>query len=347
MPPVAQLAGSYLEGLRRYLARPDEASLAQAYELGRGALASGLGVTDLVAAHREALAQVLVQARSGAEAAARARAAAAFLLEALGPFEMALGGFREANESLRRMNARLEDLVRERTAELERTVDELRRVDRQRRVLLRRLTDAQEEERRLIANAFHDDAIQIMTAISMRLGVLLRRPTDPETAEALAHLDESLREAIARSRRLLFELRPSSLDRQGLAAAVRELLDRFADEQAVRCELDDALATEPGAEARACAFRIVEEALRNVRNHARARAVRVELRDADDGFVVRVSDDGRGFDPAAMPESPPGHLGLTAMRERAELAGGWCRIQSAPGAGTTVEAWLPRRDAGP
>ena len=78
----------------------------------------------------------------------------------------------------------------------------------------------------------------------------------------------------------------------------------------------------------------------NVRKHARATTVRVELADLSHGCLVRIADDGAGYDPADV-ESSPGHLGLVLMRERPQMAGGWCRIESAPGAGTTVEFWVP------
>ena len=78
----------------------------------------------------------------------------------------------------------------------------------------------------------------------------------------------------------------------------------------------------------------------NVRKHARATMVRVELSDLSNGCLVRITDDGVGYHPADV-ENSPGHLGLVLMRERAQIARGWCRIESASGAGTTVEFWVP------
>ena len=77
-----------------------------------------------------------------------------------------------------------------------------------------------------------------------------------------------------------------------------------------------------------------------MRKHARASTVAVELLVIEDGCLVRIVDDGVGYDPADV-EDRPGHLGLVLIRERAELAGGWCRIESSPGLGTTVEFWVP------
>jgi signal transduction histidine kinase len=90
------------------------------------------------------------------------------------------------------------------------------------------------------------------------------------------------------------------------------------------------------------AYRIVQEALANVRAHARASRVAVRLEEVDGGVLARVSDDGTGFLPGLVERRPAGHLGLISMREQATMAGGWWRIASAPGMGTTVELWLPR-----
>jgi len=86
-------------------------------------------------------------------------------------------------------------------------------------------------------------------------------------------------------------------------------------------------------------LRIAQEALANVRKHASATAVEVALSKSDGGTLLTVRDDGCGFD-ASAPEEP-GHLGLALMRERASITGGWCSIESEPGHGTTVRAWVP------
>jgi hypothetical protein len=89
-------------------------------------------------------------------------------------------------------------------------------------------------------------------------------------------------------------------------------------------------------------FRIAQEALTNIRKHApEGTRIDVVIEQRDHGYALTVSDDGVGFDRAGTPDSPEGHFGLTSMRERADGAGGWCRIESAEGRGTTVEAWVP------
>ena len=104
--------------------------------------------------------------------------------------------------------------------------------------------------------------------------------------------------------------------------------------------LEDNLRVQPSLQVRTILYRIVQELLANVRTHAQAENATVVLDERDYGYRVRVSDDGVGFAPEKL-QPVPGHLGLAAMQERASLAGGWLRIDSAPGKGTTVEFWIP------
>jgi signal transduction histidine kinase len=93
-------------------------------------------------------------------------------------------------------------------------------------------------------------------------------------------------------------------------------------------------------------YRIIQEALANVRKHARARRVAAHLESSDGGYRVRVSDDGRGFSAEQLARAIPGNFGLTSMRERAEMAGGWWRVGGRPGGGTEVEFWVPEPGEG-
>lgn len=240
---------------------------------------------------------------------------------------------------LAEQNAALEATVRERTKELRERVDDLRKVDEQRRRLLSDLVRAQEEERRRIAGDMHDDSIQKITAVGMRLETLRLRLTDEQDRETLDKLVDTVRGSIASLRHLLFELRPPALDREGLAAALREQLQRMP--QDIQTRLDNRLMEEPPDEVRVILYRIAQEALANVRKHAKAQTVDVLLEQHEGGFLVRVRDDGAGFSLEDVDGSEHGHIGLSAMRERAEMAGGWCHVESAPGEGTTVELWVP------
>ena len=210
----------------------------------------------------------------------------------------------------------------------------------ERRRLMAHLVRVQEEERRKIAGDIHDDSIQAMTAASLRLQQLRRQLTDTRQIELLTKLDDSVRESITRLRRLMFDLRPVTLDQAGLGAALRELLERAKQEGGFEYSLDDRLPDEPSRDVRIEIYRIVQEALVNVRKHARARSVRIELRRTDEGSHIHFTDDGSGFDIAGASRWS-GHLGLVAMRERAQIAGGWFTIDSRVGGGTTIDFWLP------
>jgi signal transduction histidine kinase len=210
----------------------------------------------------------------------------------------------------------------------------------ERRRLMAHLVQAQEEERRKIAADIHDDSIQAMTAASLRLQQLRKHMTTEPQQELLARLDEAVRESITRLRRLMFDLRPPTLDRTGLGPALRELLERVRAETDIEYTLDDRLATEPSSDVRIELYRICQEALANIRKHSKATHVKIELQRVEHGCHVRVVDDGAGFD-VTMRSGQPGHLGLVAMRERATIAGGWWTIESKPSGGTVVDFWLP------
>ncbi len=236
--------------------------------------------------------------------------------------------------------ARLHEQVEAAATELERRLDDLRRADEQRRQLLARVVRAQEEERQRIASDIHDDSIQKMAAVGLRLESLRRRfGEDAEAREQVNQIEETVKVSIERLRHLMFELWPPALDRHGLADAVRTELDQTKATSGLDYRLIDELETEPSPETRTIAYRIIQEAVSNIRKHAGASNVEVRLTDREGGIDVRVADDGRGIDPVTS--SPPGHLGLSAMRERAEMAGGWVRINGRSGKGTTVEFWLP------
>jgi PAS domain S-box-containing protein len=225
--------------------------------------------------------------------------------------------------------------------------ERLLRLDQQRRWLLRRVVWAQEEERRRIAGEVHDDAIQTIAAARLMLTTFRDQLSDDRQRRLLDHLEEAVSSSLRRLRTLVFDLRPAQLDDDGLAAALREYLTETARQGGFVATLRDDLEREPPAEARVIAYRICQEALTNVRVHARARWVEVRLEEAQGGLQVTVTDDGAGFEADQVKATPRrGHLGLTSMSERATMADGWCRVDSHPGQGTTVRFWLPTKDTG-
>ncbi|MEA2579641.1 MAG: hypothetical protein QOE83_533 [Actinomycetota bacterium] len=234
------------------------------------------------------------------------------------------------------------DITEQKDAEskLRWSLDVLRRTIQQRRELAARLGNAQEEERRRIAADIHDDPVQVMSAVDLRLQLLAGMP-HAATPEELLDIQRTVRDSIVRLRSLLFELRPLALDREGLVPALQLYLEHAAADPGWAFEVKDGLSAEPPPEMRATLYRIAQEAVANARKHADAHHVEIAVATAGDGVTIRVTDDGNGFDPARVERPEPGHLGLTTMIERAELVGGWCRITSSAGGGTKIECWLP------
>ncbi|MFF2521053.1 PAS domain-containing sensor histidine kinase [Streptomyces liangshanensis] len=208
----------------------------------------------------------------------------------------------------------------------------------ERRRLFDHLVQAQETERRRIAWDVHDDSIQAMVAVGMRLQLLAERVPEPYAPE-LERLDLSVRGAIGRLRNLTFRLHPPGIDRSGLVEALSNHLTEVTRSWGMTPSFAHRLDREPGPETAVTIFRIVQEALLNVYKHAGARSVEVRVESSDGGIVTSVADDGNG-EPLAR-DAGREHFGIVEMRERAETAGGWWSIRSRPGTGTTVEFWVP------
>lgn len=232
---------------------------------------------------------------------------------------------------------------------------ELDRVAVQRKELLGRLVRAQEDERSKIAADVHDDSVQSLAVVDLRLGLLLRRveAEAPDLAEAVAEVQETVSTVTSGLRLLLFELEPvdseATLPEMLSEAAavifegddVRWTVEVEAPPELVAVSQDPFWLPEP---ARTQVVRVVKEALRNVRKHAGAASVSVTVRPDQQGVEVSVLDDGIGIDPDRV-RSAPGHRGLTTMRERVDIGGGWTQIEGGP-AGTTLRFWMPRARAG-
>ena len=196
------------------------------------------------------------------------------------------------------------------------------------------------EERQRLARELHDSVSQALYAIALNASAAEAvRGRDPARLRELIGDVAGLAEAgLAETRALIFELRPESLDREGLVAALEKqgAAVRARHGLDVRCRLGD----EPAASltVKEALYRIAQEALQNVVKHARARAVDLALAVDARVLVLRVVDDGVGFDPTG---SFPGHLGLGSMRERAAAVGGTVELENTPGRGTTVVARVP------
>ena len=228
--------------------------------------------------------------------------------------------------------------------ELRSRIEELRLMDAERRRLLSRLVAAQEDERRTIANNIHDDPVQKITAAGTRLDILAAAHPDLADEAAYELARQGVRESIASLRHLMFEVQPHSLDRDGdLESALRTMAAaEAAEDPSTTYEVRWNAASALPPEVATVLYRIAQEAVANARKHAEASSVIVSVTDEGQAVRLRVEDDGVGVSTDATGGSPPGHLGLTSMRERAEMAGGTFRVRSSSGAGTSVEVRLPR-----
>jgi signal transduction histidine kinase len=220
--------------------------------------------------------------------------------------------------------------------ELEQRVAELERTRDEHRSLMTQVALAQEQERQRIAVDIHDDSVQVMTTAALRLHALRSQITDSRMNEMAEELEGTIRLAIGRLRHLMFELIPPSLDHEGLGPALSLYLDRVKDDGGLAYRVESRFTTQPPSETRSILYRIAQD-----------RGVDVVLEQRDRGFLLRISDDGVGFSAEDVDSRLPMHLGLMAMRQRAEMAGGWCRVRSLVRTGTTVEAWVPAPQAEP
>jgi signal transduction histidine kinase len=219
---------------------------------------------------------------------------------------------------------------------------------RQRRTmerLLSKLVWAQEEERKKVSLEIHDGPAQTLYAALFRLQTYQALlGSDPEhAAQELDGAVGSIRDTLQEIRRLIFDLRPMSLDEIGLVPALRQYAEKLSSRHAIRIEVKTR-----GPERRfavsleTALYRIVQEALTNTWKHARATKASVTVTFDARRCNIQIADDGIGFDLAAVGANGQGeHLGIVGIRERAEMIGGSLRIASAPGAGTTVIVSVP------
>lgn len=219
----------------------------------------------------------------------------------------------------------------------------LREVIRLRTQFLADLFTQMESDRRQTAHELHDGVGQALTLLISGLRSAKACRVNNECAgrvDGFQHLAEN---ALIEVRRLALGLRPSLLDDLGLAPALERLVEDTRAHYPGTVGLDVAGLTDRRLpeQAATAAFRIIQEALSNVIQHAQAQQATVTVREGDGRVHLEVSDDGRGIEPARLRALPPGHLGLRGMRERATLLGGEFSVESVPGRGTRVLVTIP------
>ena len=211
------------------------------------------------------------------------------------------------------------------------------------RALSERLVEAQDDERARIAADVHDDSIQALAAVDLRLGALRNRLHDraPEEAAGVETVMDAVHGASVRLRHLLFELETPVLD-ASLADGLQDTAAQLFEDSDTVWSVEERGQARLPQQVRVSAYRIAREALANARKHARARSVTVTVDATGHGVEVHVVDDGIGVDATASSHSGLRHSGVVAMRDRALASGGWWRSRPGPGGvGTAVSFSLP------
>ncbi|MEJ8839257.1 CHASE3 domain-containing protein [Ramlibacter sp. AN1133] len=224
----------------------------------------------------------------------------------------------------------LETQVRERTASLAQLATHLQQV--------------REEERGHLARELHDELGALLTAAKLdvaRLKSRLGPQQPPEVGQRLQHLTETLNSGIALKRRIIEDLRPSSLANLGLTAALEILAREFSERSGIEVATNlESVQLDEGSQL--TVYRIVQESLTNVGKYAEATQVEVGVREYSNHVEVEIRDDGKGFD---VRSAKPSTHGLAGMRHRVEAAGGRLTVSSQPGQGTRILASLPKAAA--
>jgi len=205
--------------------------------------------------------------------------------------------------------------------------------------LAQHLQRVREDERGHLARELHDELGGLLTAAKLDVARVRKRVEGggPEVAERIQHLSRTLDAGIALKRRIIEDLRPSSLANLGLQRTLEIQCSEFAQRSEIRVKAEIAdLQLDP--ERALAVYRVVQEALTNVAKYAQASEVRVLLQRAGERARLQVQDNGRGFDPQQV---RTGRHGLAGMRFRVRSCGGDLVLRTAPGQGTTIEATLP------
>jgi PAS domain S-box-containing protein len=219
-------------------------------------------------------------------------------------------------------------------------ITEQKRAEEALSTLSRRLFQAQEAERALLARELHDDVTQRMAVLAIDLGRAESAAPGDRQFETLRTVREGLVRLSEDIHSLAYQLHPSVLEELGRAEALRTECERRGRRGGIDITLDfDPVPAAFGKDAALCLYRVAQEALNNVVRHARAHTAHVVLRQMDGGLLLAVRDDGVGFEP----DEPRvrGSLGLVSMQERLRLVNGTLDVESAQGHGTSITAWVP------
>ncbi len=226
-------------------------------------------------------------------------------------------------------------------------VDQIRRYRAGVRQYVADITRTEEEERKRIARELHDDTVQSLIAIGQRIELVKGTLDDPAEAKTrLSELRTMVTGTIASVRQFSRDLRPLTLEDLGLRAAIQYLVNQLAQGEKIEVDLKVEGEVEGvSIDMEVAIYRILQEALNNVKKHARATKVKVWAKFTEEEITLIVEDNGRGFEvPEAMTDfASSGSFGMMGLQERAQLFGGDVIIESQPGVGTTVHMVMPRQ----
>jgi signal transduction histidine kinase len=293
----------YAAALEEYLRQPDEPCLHRAYELGRGAVREGRSILEMIELNCRLLTRIL--STTAADSATAVEAATVFFKEAMSPYEMTNRAFGEANAALQHLNETLEAQVKR------------------------------------IASALHDEAGQLLAVVHIKLEDVGRN-LPAEVKEELQGVRKVLDQIETQLRGLSHELRPPVLDDHGLLPALEDLASVVSRRGGLRVTVESQEYRRCPKKIETALYRIIQEALTNASRHAHAGSVQVRLSREGQIVCCSVEDDGVGFDSEDVSAGRVRRgLGLIGIRERLQLLGGDCEIQSMPGKGTKLNVRMP------
>ena len=281
-----------------------------------------------------------------------ARVATAHLKSTIGTLTQRTRQLATSNEKLKREIAQRKSVEKSLRTSEQTTIQllqESRRMQEELRLLSRKLLSVQEEERKRISRELHDVVAQALTGINVRLTMLKTQSTASakDLHKKIATTQRLVLKSVEIVHRFARDLRPTVLDDLGLIPALQSYLKIVREDSG----LEIGLSTISGIEkldggAKTVLYRVVQEALSNVVQHAKASRVTVSLAEHRGSFCMDIHDNGRGFQMDKIEAAKSGkHLGLLGMRERVEMVGGTFRVESAPGKQTTLRVKVPHQHA--
>ena len=260
-------------------------------------------------------------------------------------FDQMRNALKTSMEAIAEARRDLEKRVQERTQELELLYRELQRKEEARGELLKKVINVQEEERKRIARELHDETSQALATLLLAIETTGAAPD--QVGARLVQMKQLTKQTLDNVHRMIHDLRPSFLDDLGLVSALRWAGESRLEPMGIDLQFDIAGAERRlGPEVETTLFRVGQEAISNIAKHAEANSVRIAVEFGRSYVRLQVEDDGKGFEPEAVPtlgQAARG-LGLLGMRERVALIGGTLIVESEPGKGTHIRVEMPVAD---